>query len=118
MKNTEFFYGEKEKANFFKVIASSDKFSLLVKQHIKLTGGKKPKSTYDTYKAPAFKRAKDQFYLSLDNSNAMKISKNKKKFYKLFPGNERKIKTFVKENTLDIKKQKDLLKILNFYTTL
>ncbi|MFY0631853.1 MAG: hypothetical protein JXR05_15930 [Flavobacteriaceae bacterium] len=112
------FYGEKEKASFFKVVSASEKFSLLVKQHVKLTGGEKPKSTYDEYRAPAFKRAKDKMYLSLDNSNAMKVPTNKKKFYKLFLSNGKAVKAFVKKNKLDIKKQKDLIKIMNFYATL
>ncbi|MFY0631854.1 MAG: hypothetical protein JXR05_15935 [Flavobacteriaceae bacterium] len=112
------FYGEKEKASFFKVVKTSEKFSLLVKQHIKLTGGQKPKSTYDEYKAPAFKRAKDKLYLSLDNENAVKAPTNKKKFYKLFSSNGKAVKAFVKKNKLDIKKQKDLLKIMSFYGSL
>lgn len=112
------FYGEKEKASFFKVIKTSEKFSLLMKQHVKLTGGDKPKSTYDEYRAPAFKRAKDKIYLSLDNINAIKAPTSKKKFYKLFSSNGKAIKAFVKENKLDIKKQKDLIKIMDFYASL
>ena len=112
------FYDEKEKASFFKIIKIADQFSLLLKQKVKLTGGEKPKSTYDEYKAPAFKRAKDQFYLSLDSTNAVKIPTKKKKFYKLFSGSESKIKSFVKKNKINIKDQKDILKVLNYYVSL
>lgn len=112
------FYDEKERASFFKVMKATDKFSLLKKQEIKLTGGEKPKNTYDEYKAPAFKRAKDKLYLSLDNSNAMKVPTSKKKFYKLFAGNSSKIKEFVKKNKLSIKNEKDLLKALEYYASL
>ena len=112
------FYDEKQKASFFKVIKVSNKFSLLIKEQVKLTGGEKPKSTYDEYKAPAFKRVKDKLYLSLDNENAIKVPTNKKRFYKLFASNGNTIKDFVRKNKLDIKKHGDLLKIANFYATL
>lgn len=111
------FYDEKEKASFFKVIKATDKFALLIKEQIKLTGGEKPKSTYDEYKAPAFKRIKDKMFLSIDNANAVKIPTNKKKFYKLFSSNGSAIKTFVKKNKLNIKDQKDLIKIMDHYAT-
>lgn len=112
------FYDEKERASFFKVVKSSDNFSLLLKQQVKLTGGEKPKSTYDEYKAPAFKRAKDKMYLSLNNENAIKVPTNKKKFYKLFASNGTSIKNFIKKNKLNIKEQKDLIKILDYNATL
>ena len=97
---------------------ATDKFALLKKQQVKLTGGEKPKNTYDEYKAPAFKRAKDKLYLSLDNTNAMKVPTSKKKFYKLFTSNSKEIKDFIKKNKLSIKDEKDILKVLNYYRTL
>lgn len=112
------FQDEKSKAGFFKVVKSSKDFSLLIKQEVKLQGGEKPKNGYDEYKPAVFKRAKDKFYLSLDNSNAIKIPTKKKKFYKIFPSNANKIKDFIKKEKLNIKKQTDLLKIITYYTSL
>ena len=53
-----------------------------------------------------------------DNVNAMKVPTNKKKFYKLFTSNSSKIKAFVKENKLNIKQRKDILKALEYYASL
>ncbi|MFY0631855.1 MAG: hypothetical protein JXR05_15940 [Flavobacteriaceae bacterium] len=114
----EAFEGESGNVEFFKIVQKSDKYSLLVKQVVKLQGGTKPKNTYDEYKPAVFKRAKDKFYLSFDNSKAIKLPTKKKKFYKIFSKKESEIKGFIKKNKLNIKKQKDILKIVDFYTTL
>ncbi|MEQ6123804.1 hypothetical protein AAON49_06360 [Pseudotenacibaculum sp. MALMAid0570] len=114
----QIFYGEKERAEFFKIVKTGKKSSLLLKQEVVLRGGEKPRSTYDTYVAPFFKRLKDKLYISLDNKNAVKLPTNKKKFLKLFNDKESKIKSFVKKNKLNIKNQGDIGKILSYYATL
>lgn len=113
----QIFHDEKDKPEFFKVLKANEKYSLLIRHEVKLNGGQKPKNSYDQYKPASFKRAKDKLYLSLDNKSALKVPSNKKKFYKIFQKKGNKMKEFIKKNKLNIKKQADLLKILEFYTT-
>lgn len=112
------FYDQSEKARFFKVLHRTNFYSLLVKQEVLLRGGEKPKSSYDKYIPPYFKRLKDRLYLSLDNMKAVKIPTNKKKFFKLFEDEGEQLKKYVKKHKLSIKKEEDLLKILSFYESL
>ncbi|MFD2567207.1 hypothetical protein [Pseudotenacibaculum haliotis] len=112
------FYDEEEKARFFKIEKMTPHFSLLIKQEIVLRGGEKPRSSYDKYVAPFFKRTKDKLYLSLDNRLAVKAPTSKKKFFKLFKDEAGAIKSFVKKNKLNIKEKSDILRILNYYATL
>lgn len=114
----QIFYDEDEKATFFKVIRMTPKFSLLLKQEIVLRGGEKPRSSYDKYVAPFFKRSKDKLYISLDNKTAVKAPTSKKKFFSMFTDDAGAIKSFVKKNKLNIKEQQDIVRILNYYATL
>lgn len=123
MNNNEvyqIFYSEDEdeKVRFFKVIFSKHQNFLLVKQEVKLKGGKKPTSSYDNYVPAFFKRVKDKLYLSLDGRNAVKVPSSKKKFYQLFSEDAHRIKNFAKKDKLHVKKKEDLIKILDFYSEL
>ncbi|MFD2567208.1 hypothetical protein [Pseudotenacibaculum haliotis] len=112
------FYDEEEKAGFFKVLETTSKYAMLIKQQVQLKGGEKPRNSYDKYVDPFFKRVKDKLYISLDNKNAVKAPTSKKKFFKLFTDDANAIRSFVNKNKLNIKSQKDILKILNYYATL
>ena len=112
------FNDENNKTSFFKVVKESEKFALLIRQKVKLYGGEKPKSSYEGYVKPYFKKVKEVYYFSMDKSNAVKIPSNKKKFYMLFSDKSEKIKKYAKKNKLNIKKDKDLIKILSYYTSL
>ena len=113
------FYDENEgKVRFFKVLKITDKFSLLLKQKVKIAGGEKPKTGYDNYVAPYFKKGKAEYYISLDNSYAVKVPLNKRKFSKLFANNSSTIGDYLKKSKSNLKQEKDLLKTLEYYASL
>ncbi len=109
----------KEKSVFFRILLSKKKATLLTRDIIFLTKEVLPKSGYDKYKAPTFKRKKNKYYIYYNDQNSVvKIPRKKSKFYKIFGINSSKIKKYIKKEKLNIKKENDLIKIFNFYNTL
>ena len=73
---------------------------------------------YDNYVAPYFKKGKAEYYISLDNSYAVKVPLNKRKFSKLFANNSSTIGDYLKKSKSNLKQEKDLLKTLEYYASL
>lgn len=102
---------------FFKVLVD-DTHSLIVKQRVRYIDAKVANSGYDIAKPANYKRVKDEYFLALDNKKLVKLPRNKKSFFKIFGDNADKIKSYMKENRLGYKKEKDLTKIVAYYNTL
>ena len=65
-----------------------------------------------------FEKEKDKLFLSLDHKNAISVPRNKNKFSAIFKENKKHVESYIKKNKLNHRKQADLIKILNFYTSL
>ncbi len=112
---------EKDEKRFFKHVFNTvdKKQNLLIKQQIIFIEAQKPKTAYQEYKAPHFKRLDDMFYISLDSSNdAIKVPKSRRKFTALFGDKKDEIKTFMKSKDKSHKEKQGLIAILKYYSTL
>lgn len=109
----------KKKSAFFRILVSNKKATLLTRDVMLLTKEVLPKSGYDKYKAPTFKREKSKYYIYYNDENSVvKIPRKKSKFYKVFGISSSKIKKFIKKEKLNIKKENDLIKIFKYYNSL
>jgi hypothetical protein len=61
---------------------------------------------------------KDEYYLALNNKALVKLPKSKKGFMKAFGDKSSKINSYMKENKLGYKKEKDVAKIVSYYNSL
>jgi len=103
--------------HFFQVLVDGDN-SLIKKQRVRYIDAKVANSGYDIAKPANYKRMKDEYYLALDNKTLVKLPKSKKGFMNAFGDKSSKIKSYMKENKLGYKKEKDLAKIVTYYNTL
>ncbi len=103
---------------FFVVLKKEKDFYLLKKQKIKKLEAKKAKNGYDKSRPITFIKTKDSYYISFKNHNALKIPSSKKQFSLLFTPHNKEIYTYIKEHRINPKKEKDLLKVCNYYTTI
>jgi hypothetical protein len=103
---------------FYVVLNQGSKISLLVKEYIKFYEEKPTKGPIEPYQPPRYKRSSDKLYIGYANNTALELTKKKKDFFALFGDNSKTMQTYVKENKLNIKKQKDLIQIFEHYNTL
>lgn len=101
----------KEKS-FFRVLRKYNNISLLVKEKIKFYEEKRA-TGYKKYTPPTLKRVKDVYYIGLNDNSAIKL-KSKKKFLNLFSKYKGDIKKYMKSERINLKKEKDLLKLFDF----
>lgn len=106
------------KLGFLKVLQNGSRMELLLQEKIIFVEEVKPKTGYEKYEAPRLKREKDKLFYSVKNSVAIEISKKKREILSIFSNNLNEIKIFAAKNKLSFKKQKDLIKIVEYYNTL
>lgn len=113
------FEHEKLKYKFFKILARKDKAFLLSKEFVKFKPESKPKSNFEIYKPAKFERKKDTYFIKFkDKDMVVELPTKKSKFAKVFGDKASKIKAFLKKERINIKKEKDLIKVFNYFNTL
>ena len=110
---------EKLKLAFFKVLAKKGNAFLLSKQFIKYNPKVKAKDNFSSEKPARYERRKDVNYIKLSNQDiVIELPTRKSKFLKVFNSKSNEVKSFIKKEKLGIKKEEDLIKIFNYYTSL
>lgn len=115
-KKMKRFSDEKERARYYEVLASNKDVFILKKRVAKIKAGGVNKMTQA-------RTSNDRYYLVEDlyikNGDVLEELKLKKRLIsQLFPDKQTQIKSFIKENDLNIKDERDFIKIFNHYTTL
>ncbi|GGG94492.1 hypothetical protein GCM10011416_09790 [Polaribacter pacificus] len=112
-KKKEVVYG------FFRLLTINQKSNLLIREEVSKTEAVKPKTGYSTYTPAKFKRESDAFFINFDGSDlAQEVPRRKKDFIKLFGDAAKDVDSYIKKEKLNIKKERDLLRILSFYNQL
>ncbi len=107
------------KIGYFVILSKNDKGKcvLLKKERVSFKKEEKAENSFVTSSSNRFEKLKDIFYFKFAEG-LVKIPKNKKQFYSLFKNKKDDIKIFTESNRLKIAKNKDLLKISEYYETL
>ena len=103
--------------SFFLVKEEGEKASLLVKQETRFIAPKKAQSTYGVDKKANFKRRADVYFVAMGDK-LVKLPKKKKEIPAIFGRNAKEVKTYIKKEKLNPKKDGDLKKIIKYYNTL
>ncbi|WP_299618181.1 hypothetical protein [uncultured Tenacibaculum sp.] len=121
-EDTYIVFNDKEDGEnrFFKHVFNTvdKKQHLLIKEKVIFVEAKQPKTAYQDYKKPHFKRLEDKFYISLDGENAVEVPRSKRKFIALFGDKKNEIKTYIKEKKKSYKDKQGLMAILKYYNSL
>ncbi len=107
---------EKRGDKIFRVISKGKKISLY-----KYSFKEKTKPRIDKYskeiKSPSKWKLREEYFYEKNGNGLKKIKLKKRNFLKLLKSNKY-VKEFIKKESLSIKKDKDLEKILNYYNNL
>ncbi|MGV3460354.1 MAG: hypothetical protein ACO1N9_07870 [Flavobacterium sp.] len=105
-------------SGYLNVITAGPKATIYRREIVTYIPEKTAQNSYQTYVAPAFKRQDDEFYISIDNAAPVLLPDNKKEFAKLFPGKEKEVLDYVKQNKIDLEKEQSLLTLGNYLKTI
>jgi hypothetical protein len=104
--------------DFFIVLTSNNNLKLLKKENVKYYGERVATSTYDKARRASYKRGNDEYYIVIGETNAQPFSTRKKDIAKLFSGSSKQIIDYIKTNKLNTSKDEDLIKVVNYISSL
>lgn len=112
-------YEYDEGIGYFIILSKDDlnTYTLLKKESVEFKKAKKAESSFVTDSPDHFQRARDRYYLKIE-TRIVEIPRKKKDFYLLFGQAQQQIKEYIKQHSLKINKEEDLLKISNYGNTL
>jgi hypothetical protein len=91
---------------------------LLKKERIKFINEKKAYSSYAQTQPAHYKRENDKYYIKIKDDIAVLLPTKKNKIAQLFPSSEKEILSFIRSKKLNIKKEADLITLVNHISQL
>lgn len=104
---------------YLNILSENPALTIYKKESVALIPAREAENSYAQSKPATYKRAKDEFYITVgDAKSAVPLPDNKKDFAKLFPAKEKEILAYIKDNKIDLEKESDLLKIGTYLPTI
>ena len=110
---TDFMYKKTYKRKGYFQIVIDGYAKLLLRRNIKRVPGKAGAYGYKSRQAVI-----ETYYLKIGNKPAVKFDINKKNIAKLFPKQTDKVKNFVIKKHINLKRDYDMIKLVNYYNSL
>ena len=114
---SEFKVGNKNKDGYFEVLANG-KVKLLCRRESIVKREQIPASDYSGGNFRDYFRTTKEYYLKKGDEPAHKIMKSQKSVFKFLPEKETELKIYIKSQHLRINKDKDLIKLINYYNSI
>ncbi len=111
----------KKKHSYFTVLLENSNVSLYKKdaKELVIALEKVPYMTPPPKVITEFQDSESQFYIELNESgSAIKIPKTRRGVANLFPGKEKLIKKFIKQNNINVTKEDDLKRLISYVNSL
>ena len=93
------------------------KIMLLFKPEIKLKRGSSPSTSYDREVPPQYIDV-SRYYIKIGDEPARKVKLKKKTFTSILKDKKEQLSAFMKENELNLRNEKDVLLVLDFYNSI
>ncbi len=111
------FEGSDEKGSYFKIITPGKHLDLYKKSSVVYTPRTFPKTSYDREKPAKFTQT-DTYFLVEKTGKFVELPNSKSKLLKVMKNKGKEVKSFLKKNNINLKKEKDLIKLVKYYNTL
>lgn len=103
--------------NYLTLVSENPNISIYKREKIQLVPEQHPTGGYQKYKAPYYKKMDAEYYIK-KNGQVVPMSIKKKEILSMFPGKEKQIEAFIKENKLSVNEDADLNKLGTFLNSL
>lgn len=113
------FKESKDGFGYFNIVTKNENVNLLKRTTIKFFKEKKAVNSYSTGKKAYFDEAKTALFIYFKKDESIKeLPTRTKSFTALFPGKEDAIKKYIKSEKLNLKKESDVIKVINYANTI
>lgn len=105
------------KRGFLVVVSENENYTLLKEERIKFFDKIEASNSYQADKPAKFLRADDRYYIKIGDKVTF-LPQKKNDFLKLFPEQEKKLKSYMKEKKLNPKNEEDLIVLAEYLSTI
>jgi hypothetical protein len=106
-----------EKGHYFSIVSKENAFDLYKKTEVDYSGPYTAKTSYERHRPAKFTQ-KNTYFLVSKNGTLYELPDSKSKISKVMKGKEIEVKSYIKKNKLDFKKENDLVKLVKYYNSL
>ncbi|WP_396158104.1 hypothetical protein [Flavobacterium sp.] len=89
---------------------------LYKRQKVDYYPAKAAKSSYETSTQARYSEVKAIFFIKIKDNEITELPSSKKGLLKLFPEKKIELETFLKQNDIDLEKEQDLMRLLDFFS--
>lgn len=111
------FQGSNEKGGYFNVLSDGKTYDLYKKTSSEFIEGKKAETTYQRDTPPSFKKSITYFLVD-KNGRFLEMPNSKSRILRMMDKNKSEIRSYIKENKLDLDKESDLIKVISYFDSL
>ncbi|RMA65665.1 hypothetical protein [Ulvibacter antarcticus] len=111
------FQGSNANGHYFKVVTEGTNFDLYKKEEVTYQPPYAPKTTYEREK-PAEWVKNETYFLVSKSGDYYELPNSKSKILKVMKNKEKDVKDYIKKNKLDLDKEKDLEKLVDYYNSI
>ncbi len=108
--------GSNEKGGYFNVLSDGKTYDLYKKTKAEFKEPRKAKTTYERDFPPSF--TKTNTYYLVQNGTFLEMPSSKSKVLKMMDSKKNEVKNFIKQNDIDLDKERDLIKLVTYFDSL
>ncbi|HNP32465.1 MAG TPA: hypothetical protein PKN96_04185 [Flavobacterium sp.] len=108
----------KKTTGYLVKLYEKNNFTLYKRQKVKYYPATAAKSSYDTASPARFDPMRDTFFLKRGEGEIIELPSGKKGILKLFPEKKDDLEAFIKQNDLDLEKERDVIMLIDFLASL
>lgn len=108
--------GSIERGSYFNVLHDGDNYSLYKKVTATFKEGQPAQSTYSRDTPPSFQ--KETTYYLVEKDNFLELPRSRNRLQRVFTSGKKEMSDYIKNNKLDLRKEKDLAKAVEHFDSL
>lgn len=103
---------------YLNILAETPTATIYKKDKVILQAAVESDNSYKASKPAMYKKGREEFYIRLKDGKITELPDSKKDFAKLFPGKDKEVLDYIKQNKIDLDDQQDLQKLEQLFRTI
>lgn len=108
--------GSNEKGGYFSILADGKKYDLYKKVKSVFNEPYVAKTSYESSRGPSF--SKQTTYYLVENGKFYELPDSKSKILKVMDSKKKEVKSYIRDNNIDLAKESDLIKLVTYFDSL
>ncbi|GGD33567.1 hypothetical protein [Flavobacterium orientale] len=101
-------------SGYLNFISDYDKVKFFKKEKIVVDPAVEPKNSYEVASPAKYRKVDPDYYVKINDAEAVYFSRKKKDLDKLFPAKEKEISKFIKDNNISLTKEENLDRLFSY----